>query len=337
MESGYYACLETQRQHWFDSVQQAIADIQIYRHRLAAIAREQKLQGKIISDQDHPTEVIALRPRQTELPPLLLIGGMGPLAGINSFEQACQIFQHRREIVLFQACPLPSRTEVMQQKAQALEDDTLERQLVAMLEAAIRAAVGLFHLKHTLIQAIVLCNAAHYFLPNVIQRLQQNHPEIASKLQWLPLIESVVQYLQDRNLQRPLVLSTSATRLGRVYTQPLQTAGITYLEPNPMLQQQLMDCIYQGVKAGDRDYACAVGESFFEELFKTQPVFDCIIAGCSEIPCLVEWLESASSASIRQLLSQIEVINPVEIALHRASGVLPVVAVAPTEALTMRV
>ncbi|AOX00334.1 hypothetical protein BJP34_13500 [Moorena producens PAL-8-15-08-1] len=320
------APLNPQHQYDFETAQQALTAIPAYRRRLADIAKVHLDLGEVIADQDYPTEVMVLRPQHTKVPPLLLIGGMGPWAGVAGFEQACEIFHDTREIVLLQACALPNRTAVMAEKRQAgsktLAKTLAEEELVAMLEMAIRVGVAQISTGHTSIQVIVLCNAAHYFLPFAWQRLLNNHPQMAIKLQWISLIESVVDYLRNHHWRRPLLLCTSATRWGQVYADSLQANGIDLIEPSDALQSTLMDCIYQGVKASNRDLTCELGERFFVELLKTQPDPDCIIAGCSEIPCLLEWLQGTSKGAVQQFLSAIEVINPVQLALNHAAETL---------------
>ncbi|NEO42729.1 MAG: hypothetical protein F6J94_10910 [Moorea sp. SIO1F2] len=320
------ARLNPEHQYVFQTAQQAITALPGYRRKLADIARLHHDLGEVIADQDYPTEVMVLRPQHTKAPPLLLIGGMGPIPGVEGFEQACEMFQNTREIVLLQACAVPNRTTVMTEKRQAgsktLRKTLAEEELVAMLEMAIRVGVAQCYTRHTPIQVIVLCNAAHYFLPFAWQRLLNNHPQMAIKLQWISLIESVVKHLRDGHWQRPLLLCTSATRWGKVYAHPLQANGIDLIEPNDALQLTLMDCIYQGVKASNQDITCFLGERFFVELLKTQPDLDCIIAGCSEIPCLLELLQGRSTGAVGQFLSAIEVINPVQLALNHAAETL---------------
>lgn len=318
--------LNPEHQYCFETAQQAKSAIPAYRRRLADIARLHHDLGEVIADQDYPTEVMVLRPQHTKAPPLLLIGGMGPIPGVEGFEQACEMFQNTREIVLLQACAVPNRTTVMTEKRQAgsktLRKTLAEEELVAMLEMAIRVGVAQCYTQHIPIQVIVLCNAAHYFLPQAWQRLLLNHPQIAIKLQWISLIESVVDYLRAQPLRRPLLLCTSATRWGQVYAHSLQANGIDLIEPRDALQSTLMDCIYQGVKASNHDLTCELGERFFVELLKTQPDPDCIIAGCSEIPCLLELLQGTSTRAVGQFLSALQVINPVQLALNHAAETL---------------
>ena len=96
----------------------------------------------------------------------------------------------------------------------------------------------------------------------------------------------------------------------------LALAGIPYSEPNTDLQWILMQSIYQGVKTFESDFACKVGEIFFVELLKLQPSVDCIIAGCSEIPYLLQWLKTSSEKQVKDFLSKLEVIDPVRLALN---------------------
>ncbi|NEQ07893.1 MAG: hypothetical protein F6K37_18660 [Moorea sp. SIO4E2] len=325
------ARLNPQHQYYFETAQQAITALPAYRRRLADIAKTYNGLGEVIADQDYPTEVMVLRPQHTKAPPLLLIGGMGPIPGVAGFEQACEMFQNTREIVLLQACALPNRTAVMAEKRQAgsktLAKTLAEEELVEMLEMAIRVGVAQISTSDTPIQVIVLCNAAHYFLPQAWQRLLNNHPQMAIKLQWISLIESVVDYLKAQPWRRPLLLCTSATRWGQVYAHPLQANGIDLIEPRDALQLTLMDCIYQGVKASNRDLTCFLGERFFVELLNTQPDPDCIIAGCSEIPCLLECLQGTTTGAVGQFLSALDVINPVQLALnHAAENLQPMAA-----------
>ena len=148
-----------------------------------------------------------------------------------------------------------------------------------------------------------------------MQQLRLNYPQIFSRLLLISLIDTTIEYLQQR-FNKPLILCTTATRLGRVYSQRLEEVGIAYSEPNTDLQWILMQSIYQGVKTFESDFACKLGEIFFDELLKLQPSVDCIIAGCSEIPLLLEWLKTSSEKQVKDFLSKLEVIDPVRLALN---------------------
>lgn len=308
-----YPCLKPETEHFFDDARQAIAATREFRQQLYVIAHDKRLRSEAVEDQSYPNQVMVLRPKRQTAPPLLLLGGMGPLAGLGGFELACQMFQNR-EIVLFQACSLPNRTTVIQQKIQGAVGG--EADLVSLLAISIREAMQYISSNAEPVELIVLCNGAHYFLPQAMQMLARDNSRIFSRLQWISLIVSTVEYLQQGNFSRPLILCTTATRLGCVYSQPLQAAGMAFVEPNSDLQSILMQSIYQGVKTSERDFACKLGEHFFLELLKLEPAVDCIIAGCSEIPYLLEWLKHGSERQVKEFLSKLSIIDPVTLALN---------------------
>lgn len=314
LQNLFYPSLKPQNQHFFEDAQQAIAATIEFREHLHAIAHYKKLRSETVEDQSYPNEAMVLRSFKPQAPPLLLLGGMGPLAGLGGFEVACEMFQNNRDIVLFQACSLPNRVTVIQQKTQGVVDGEVD--LVRLIAIAIREAMQYISLSIEPVDLIVLCNGAHYFLPKVMQQLLVDYSQIFSRLQWISLIDTTIEYLQQRNFRKPLILCTTATRLGRVYSQPLQEVDIAYFEPNTELQSILMQSIYQGVKTSDCDFACKVGEHFFVELLKLQPAVDCIIAGCSEIPYLLQWLKNNSCLQVKEFLSNLEIIDPVKLALN---------------------
>src|SRR6185436_12140845 len=131
----------------------AIEAIHASMQRLSASAAERRLRGEEVCDQDFPVELFALRPARTTLPPLVLLGGMGPLAGAEGFVRACAMFGDRREIVLLQACSVPDRTQAV------LADE--HAPVVHALETALREAVRHVSSTRRPIDVIVLCNAAH--------------------------------------------------------------------------------------------------------------------------------------------------------------------------------
>lgn len=307
----------------FITHQQTLVATSVYRQKLEDLAKSDRA-GKVITDEDYPTELFALKPQQTEISPLVLIGGMGALAGIVGLESACQMFGSTREIILLQACTLPNRTTAMFQMSQQGQKGSLVQQLILMLAEAIAVAVGNVQSEDTPVRVVVLCNAAHCFLPLVWQRLKVSNPELSQKIQSISLIESTVQYLLKRGLQRPLLLCTNATRWGKIYSNLLAKHNLELLEPNETLQLTLMNSIYRGVKAFDRNFACQTGNKFWLELLETQVNADCIIAGCSEIPSLLSWIEAESESRVGQFLSSKEIIDPVYLALKKSAIDLPV-------------
>src|ERR1700759_2857319 len=97
------ACTRVERKHLLGEEREAINAILSYQEWLQDFSRERGRLGKETCDQSHPTEIFGLRPACPPAPPLVLLGGMGPLAGADGYERACRRFQDTRELVLFQA------------------------------------------------------------------------------------------------------------------------------------------------------------------------------------------------------------------------------------------
>ena len=157
-------------------VYSAIAD---YIEQLKFTAQYQAARGRCVEDQDHPIEVWSFLPPSPSQLPIILIGGMGPFAGIAGFDLACQYFGNKREIVLYQACSIPSRMTVMQAPHRLIDGLPLNQYLIQQVSKAIAQATEYLQSNSADILIILLCNAVHYFLPQIKADLQ---PEILRKL-----------------------------------------------------------------------------------------------------------------------------------------------------------
>ncbi|HYR27749.1 MAG TPA: aspartate/glutamate racemase family protein [Thermoanaerobaculia bacterium] len=294
----------------FTDSRAAIEAMDAYARRLSVTASRRRLRGEDVSDQSLPVELFALRPPGTAVPPLVLLGGMGPLAGANGFRRACAIFGESREIVLLQACSVPDRTRAVLADARFRSGVSPEHvAVVRALDAALREAIRHVSPPGRAIDVIVLCNAAHAFLPEVLGRMTSGDVRLIS------LAERVV----DALARRPgpaLILSTTATRLSRIFTRRLDETGVRYVEPSDPIQEELMRAIYAGVKALDWKTAAAAGEAVFTGTFATSPDVRCVVAGCTEIPPLLELLGRTGSRELRERLARIEILDPVELAFN---------------------
>ena len=133
----------------------------------------------------------------------------------------------------------------------------------------------------------------------------------------------VIVYMQKKSNAGPVLAMMSLIAVGRSSAVVVfagivdgfsKERGIEYQELSEVAREILMSAIYQGVKAFDKDYACLQGEELFELLSNTSwnSAFDCVIAGCTEIPILLDWLQVSSQiSSIQRFLTKVVVINPV--------------------------
>lgn len=267
-------------------------------------------------DQDHPDEVFVLRPAGTTSPPLVLIGGMGPLAGAAGFEHACRLFLNTRELVLLQACSIPDRTtaikEIVRDRASAL--------YVAMTDSLTLAiAEGIRHVTSddAHIDLIVLCNTSHFFLGDVLERLH-NDPSIGSRLRFASLVDAAIEVMCKKRYRRIMALYTEGTRLSRVYSDRFTKESLRYIEPVgdlEYIERLLMTAIYS-VKAFEYETALRLGTRIFRELLALGNQFDCVLAGCTEIPLIIEAMKAKGCDEITDFISRFEIIDPVSEALR---------------------
>ena len=277
--------------------------------------------GKCVEDQDYPIEVFSFQPVTDLNPPIILIGGMGPLAGAVGFDLACEYFGTRREIVLYQACSIPSRMTVMLEPNQMVHGLPLQRYLVEQVSEAIIQSKEYLQNKPANMMIILMCNAVHYYLSLVKADLEKRYPKVASELQYISLVSAVMAEMEQRKLNHPLLLETSATKMGRVYSAPMEKRRIKCKQLSEGEQEILMSAIYQGVKAFDKEYAVSKGEELFNLLLRNKcnstrqtkiGDIDCVITGCTEVPILLDWLQKKSKINaVRGWLTQVKVINPV--------------------------
>jgi aspartate/glutamate racemase len=232
---------------------------------------------------------------------------MGPLAGANGFARACAVFGESREIVLLQACSVPDRTQASLADVRSRGISPEHVAIVHALEAALSVAIGHVTSGRTAIDVIILCNAAHAFLPDVFTH----------GVRLISLADCVVEALRRRS-GAALILSSLGTRVSRIFTHRLDAEGIHYVEPSDGVQEALTRAIYAGIKALDRETASAAGAAAIGEVLATNPDLGCIVAGCTEIPEILDLLRRTGSPELRERLARVDVIDPVELALRAA-------------------
>lgn len=318
-ETAPLPCTRVERQHLFGEAQEALDAILSYQERLQDFSREQKRLGQAACDQSHPTEVFKLRPAYATTPPLVLLGGMGPLAGADGYARACRRFQNTREIVLFQACFIPDRTAVLLRSAETHGPASPEHLLMAdLLESAVSEALSQVETCDGPIALVVLCNTCHFFIPEVLGRLRKRQPAMAERVRFVSLVELTVEAIRRRGHRRIMALYTSGTRLSRIYSRRFDEEGFSYVEPTGAIEQALMYAIFSGVKASNRSAVLGGGAILFDEILATGQEFDCIVAGCTEVPFILDSLIEAGSERARAFLERVEIVDPVSAAFEVA-------------------
>jgi aspartate/glutamate racemase len=297
----------------YEAAMQATED---YQAALCADAAQRRSIGLTVTDQDQPDEVLCLFPARPDLPPLAIIGGMGPLAGALAFRQACARFQDSRDVVLFQACSVPDRSPVILGEVgpETHPGAPLSHEMASRLAGAVRLAIDLVASASQPTRCIIACNSAHYFWRLVADDLRQTHAQV----QMISLVESSVEELRAQRCRRVLLLTTEGARVGEVFSAPCRDAGIAFDEPSPALSRLLMSAVYEGIKSLDECRAIELGDEFFETILRSGQEYDCVLAGCTELPLTIDLLRLRGSSAVAAFLSRVKIVDPVEEALRHA-------------------
>ncbi len=193
-----------------------------------------------------------------------IIGGMGPAATadlftkiINSTAAACD--QEHLHVIIDSNTDIPDRTAaLLSGGADPTEQLTLSAR---RLEAAGAELL------------IMPCNTAHGFYDRVCA---------AVDIPVLHMIRLTAQELERRGISRAGLLATDGTVQTGIYERCFEGSGIELLHPSPESQRAVMSLIYDGVKAGCRDFDTAAFEKAAQELLAHGA--QTLILGCTELP-----------------------------------------------------
>jgi aspartate racemase len=255
--------------------------------------------GMRAADQLHPSVTLHYVPPQVRGNPLLLLGGMGPMAGLDGFDLALSL-DPWREIVLHQACNIPCRTYAIQIEARG--DGRAAETVVTLLHAEIDYLVS--QVKARAANLIVLCNTVHHFLPRLLQHLP---PEIS----FHPLPSAAMTAASRLAPRRLMLLTTEGTRFSGFYSRAAEKAKLNWCEPNEEERYLLQHAIFKGIKGYGSDSLLMNGDNLIECLAHRNEPVDALLAGCTEIPLLFAALREQGNAYTRAYLNQITVIDPV--------------------------
>ena len=294
----------------YEAAVQAMADYQaaIYENALWKHSH-----GLTVTDQDQPEEAFCLLPVSTRRPPLAIVGGMGPLAGALALRQACARFQDSRAVVLYQACSVPDRSSVI--LGERRPDTPLCREMASRLAGAVRLAVDLAPAASRATRCIIACNSAHYFWRLVLDDLRPTTAR-PCEVQMISLVDSSVEALRFQSRRKVLLLATEGARAGQVFSAPCRAAGLAFDEPSPTLSHLLMSAIFEGVKSLNERRTLELGNEFLETILRSGRDYDCVLAGCTELPLMIDLLRLRGSPAVAAFLSRVKIVDPLEEALR---------------------
>ena len=197
-----------------------------------------------------------------------IIGGMGPLATVDLFKKIvantkADTDQEHIKILIDNNTNIPDRTE-------AIVNDG--KSPVPQLT---KSAVTLWAMGAQIL--VMPCNTAHYFLSEV-----QKNVDIPI----LNMIEITGKHLLENGIKTVGLLATEGTINSRIYQDVFLKMGINIIEPDKEEQSVITDLIYNGVKAGNRDYDITDAKGVMRNILERGA--ETLILGCTELPVAMD-------------------------------------------------
>lgn len=195
-----------------------------------------------------------------------VIGGMGPMATAYFQEMVVDLTdancdQEHVDMVITNRCSTYDRTDYILGKSENNPVDTLidDAKKLEKIGANILA---------------ITCNTAHYFY----NEIQKN-----VNIQVINMIEETTRYTKDKGYKKVCILGTKGTIYTNLYQNCFEKCNIDYMVLNEKYQNDLMDIIYNDIKAGNYDNI-----KKFENIisYVKNNGCDCVILGCTELSIL---------------------------------------------------
>ncbi|HOE56877.1 MAG TPA: amino acid racemase [Bacillota bacterium] len=197
-----------------------------------------------------------------------ILGGMGPMATADLFKKIVDYTAASKDsehihVYIDSNTDIPDRTEAILRGG---KDPVPE-----MVGSAIRLeCMGADFL-------LIPCNTAHYFYDKICAMVH---------IPVLNMLEETALEVKRQNINCVGLLATDGTIESGVYDRVFEKYGISVLHPSSAGQKNVMDLIYKGVKAGEKDIDLAGFNNVLEELKRKGA--ETIILGCTELPIAFE-------------------------------------------------
>ena len=197
-----------------------------------------------------------------------IIGGMGPMATVDLFKKIVDYTAASKDsehihVYIDSNTDIPDRTEAILHGG---KDPVPE-----MVGSAIRLeCMGADFL-------LIPCNTAHYFYDKICAMVH---------IPVLNMLEETAREVKRQNITCVGLLATDGTIESGVYDRVFKKYGISVLHPSSLGQKNVMNLIYKGVKAGEKDIDLSGFYGTLEEL--KQKGAQTLILGCTELPIAFE-------------------------------------------------
>lgn len=189
---------------------------------------------------------------------------MGPLATCDLFSKITQITDASCDQEHVRIC-IDSNTEISDRTNAIIHHG--KDPVPEMVKSAVRLqGLGADVL-------IMPCNTAHYFYDRILPFVD---------IPFLSMIDETAKVISDRGLRKIGLLATDGTLQTAVYEKAFKKRGISIVVPPPENQVHIMDLIYNGVKAGNKEIDTKPTKKTIEDLFRKGA--QTLVLGCTELP-----------------------------------------------------
>ncbi|HIZ90483.1 MAG: amino acid racemase [Mucispirillum sp.] len=203
-----------------------------------------------------------------------IIGGMGPAATIDLYKKIVEQTPAEKDqdhihVIIDSYPQIEDRTSYILHGGKSPAPKLIES--AKRLEAAGADAL------------IMPCNTAHYFAKDI------------EKAVYIPLIHIVKCSAEAIKKKYPYVrkiglIATTGTIKAGVYGDILKNYDLETITLNEELENNIMDCIYKGVKAGKTEEYSTLFQKCVDDIASLGA--ELLIAGCTEIPLLMPYIKT---------------------------------------------
>lgn len=203
-----------------------------------------------------------------------IIGGMGPAATIDLYKKMVDQTPAEKD---------QDHIHVIIDSYPQIEDRT-----GYILHGGINPAARLIESAKRLESAgadalIMPCNTAHYFAKDI---------ESAVKIPLIHIVRCSAEAVKNNYPETKKIglIATTGTIKAGVYGNILKEYGFETIDLPEKIENNIMDCIYKGVKAGKTEEYSRLFQQCIDEI--TDLGADLLIEGCTEIPLLMPYVKT---------------------------------------------
>lgn len=203
-----------------------------------------------------------------------IIGGMGPAATIDLYKKIVENTPAEKD---------QDHIHVIIDSYPQIEDRT-GYILHGGINPAARLVESAKRLESAGVDALIMpCNTAHYFAKDI---------ESAVKIPLIHIVRCSAEAVKNKYPETKKIglIATTGTIKAGIYGNILKEYGFETIDLPEKIENNIMDCIYKGVKAGKTEEYSILFQQCVDEIADLGA--DLLIAGCTEIPLLMPYVKT---------------------------------------------